>query len=228
MGTTNKKRDYYLGDQLLPKTEEEKDLGVIITDNCKPTQQCSKAAAKAMSSLGLIRRSFKYIDQDSFSVLYRAYIRPHLEYCVQAWNLYMKGDIKALEKVQRRATKLVKNIRNRPYEERLRILKLYPLEARRMRGDLIEAFKILQGLENIKPEEFFTLSHNTGTRGHNLKLFKKRLSKGLELRKHFFSQRIVDKWNKLPLSVVSAETTNQFKNRLDKHWTKNGYGTLKG
>ena len=51
MGTTNKKRDYYLGDQLLPKTEEEKDLGVIITDNCKPTQQCSKVAAKALRAV---------------------------------------------------------------------------------------------------------------------------------------------------------------------------------
>ena len=68
-----KKRGYYLGDQLIPKTEEEKDLGVIIIDNCKPTQQCSKAAAKATSSLGLIRKSFKYIDQDSFSVLYHVY-----------------------------------------------------------------------------------------------------------------------------------------------------------
>ena len=133
-----------------------------------------------------------------------------------------------MEKVQRRATKLVRNIRRKPYEERLKILKLYPLEARRMRGDLIEAFKLLKGLESIKPEEFFTLSHNTGTRGHNLNIFKKRLSKGLELRKNFFSQRIVDKWNKIPLSVVSADTTNQFKNRLDKHWTKYGYGALKG
>ena len=72
------------------------------------------------------------------------------------------------------------------------------------------------------------IHYNIKISSNKLELFKKRLSKGLELRKHFFSQRIVDKWNKLPLSVVNAETTNQFKNRLDKHWTKNGYGTLKG
>ena len=119
----------------------------------------SKPAAKAMSSLGIIKRSFKYIDNNSFSILYKAYIRPHLEYCVQAWNPYQIGDIKTLEKVQRRATKLVKSLRYKPYDERLKILKLYPLEVRRTRGDLIEVFKIINGLEDINPKEFITMSH---------------------------------------------------------------------
>ena len=228
MGPSNRKTDYHLGDQIIPKTDEEKDLGVILTSSGKPSMQCSKAAAKAMSSLGIIRRSFKYIDNNSFSILYKAYIRPHLEYCVQAWNPYQIGDIKTLERVQRRATKLVKSLRRKPYEERLKSLKLYPLEVRRRRGDLIEVFKILNGMEDINPEELFTYSHNTGTRGHNFKLFKKQLTKGLELRKHFFSQRVVDEWNKLPPSVVNAKSTNQFKNQIDKFWTKYGYGDLKG
>ena len=111
----------------------------------------------------------------------------------------------------------------------MKALKLYPSEVRRKRGDLIETFKILNKLEDINHEKFFTMSsHNTGTRGHNLKVFKKRLTKGLEIRKHFFSQRVVSEWNMLPPTVVNAQTTNQFKNRLEKHWSLNGYGSLKG
>ncbi|XP_072023445.1 uncharacterized protein [Amphiura filiformis] len=103
--------------------------------------------------------------------------------------------------MQRRATKLVPSLREKPYQERLEEFNLYPLEVRRLRGDLIEVFKILNGLEDIRPEELFTKLHNTDTRGHNFKLFKKQLHKGLNLRKFFFSQRVVDTWNKLPKEI---------------------------
>ena len=105
-----------------------------------------------MQSLRIIKRTFDqlhYIDKDGFAVLYRAYIRPHLEYCVQAWCPYLQKDIKSLEKVQRRATKLVPSLREMSYEERLKELNLYPLEVRRARGDLIKTFKILNGFEDI-------------------------------------------------------------------------------
>ncbi|XP_072040383.1 uncharacterized protein [Amphiura filiformis] len=75
--------------------------------------------------------------------------------CVQAWSPYQVNDIKEIEKIQRRATKLVPSLREKPYQERLQELHLYPLEVRRLRGDLIEVFKILNGLEDIKPEELY-------------------------------------------------------------------------
>ena len=108
--------------------------------------------------------SINYIDKDGFAVLYRAYIRPHLEYCVQAWCPYLQKDIKSLEKVQRRATKLVPSLRERSYEERLKELNLYPLEVRRARGDVIKTFKILNGFEDIdamvlKTEMLVSCSH---------------------------------------------------------------------
>ena len=94
-------------------------------------------------------------------------IRPKLEYCVQAWRPYLK-DIDLLKKVQKRATRLMIKDRSLSYEERLRRLGLTSLETRRLRGDLIEVFKILKGFDNIKYTQFFTMP-DTGLRGHKLK-----------------------------------------------------------
>ena len=129
---------------------------------------------------------------------------------MQAWCPYLQKDIKSLEKVQRRATKSVPSLRERSYEERLKELNLYPLEVRRARGDVIETFKILNGFEDMDASELFTLS-DAITRVHMKKIYKKRLMKGLNLRKFFFSQRVVDNWNNLPEYVISAKTVNQFK-----------------
>ena len=73
----------------------------------KWSKQCNTAANKAMSVLGMIKRSFSHISIESFKILYNTYVRPHLEYCVQIWNPYLKKDIECIEKIQRRATKLV-------------------------------------------------------------------------------------------------------------------------
>ena len=97
-----------------------------------------------MQALGLIRRSFKYLTTESLTMLYKVYVRPHLEYCVQSWSPYFAKDIDMLERVQHRATKLVESIASLPYETRLKELNLPSLYCRRERGDLIETFKILK------------------------------------------------------------------------------------
>ena len=105
------------------------------------------------------------------------------------------------------------------YEERLRRLGLTTLQQRRLRGDLIETYKIITGKENVDPTFFFTLhSGNYNTRGHPYKLEIKRSR--LELRRNFYSQRfhLFHHWNSLPEHVVMADTVNTFKNRLDKEW----------
>ena len=130
-----------------------------------------------------------------------------------------KKDIECLEKVQRRATKLVRELRHLPYCDRLDKLWITTLEKRRMRGDLIETYKILTGKECIESHKFFTLHEgNYDLRGHQYKLYKDRSR--LDLRKFYFSQRVVDSWNKLPCHIVEAETVNCFKRRLDncKSW----------
>ena len=198
------------------KVTEEKDLGVYVTENGKPSKQCVEAARKASYALRTVKRTFSTFDIDSFSHLYKSYVRSQMEYCVQAWNPYLKKDIEILEKIQKRATQLVPGLRNLPYLERLRALNLSTLEERRERGDLIETFKILTGKENVPRDKFFSLNQNI-TRGNSMKLYKPRLNKSVLQRVNFFSIRIINAWNRLPDHVISAQTTNVFKNRLDKY-----------
>ena len=148
----------------LAEVEEEKDLGIYITNDLKVAKQCKEAAKKAMNVLRTVKRHFPRIDEPTFLILYKAYVRPHLEYCVQARSPYFKKDIECLEQVQRRATKLIKGFKNLSYENRLKRLKLTTLEKRRLRGDPIETFKIITGKEKVDKHEFFEISNNS----HNL------------------------------------------------------------
>ena len=145
--------------------------------------------------------------------LYCTYVRPHLEFCIQAWAPHYEKDIQTLEKVQRRATKIVKGLAHLSYEDRLKSLSLYSLVRRRIRGDLIEVFKILNHLENIDEKIFFTRSSTNNLRGHTCKLFKS-FSKKL-CRRTFFSQRVINYWNDLPQHVVDSHSLVMFKRRLD-------------
>ena len=131
--------------------------------------------------------------------LYKAIVRPHLEYCIQAWRPYRKKDIDTLERIQRRATKMIPELRDLSYEERLKECGLTTLETRRLRGDQIEVFKILNGYENIDRNMFFSLKKDSRTRGHEVKLVKDQCR--LDIRKHSFSQRTINEWNKLSTDV---------------------------
>ena len=140
---------------------------------------------------------------------------PKLEYCIQAWNPSLIKDIELLEQVQYRATKLIPEISHLPYHDRLKYLNLTTLELRRHRGDLIETFKILKGLEGIPSSCLFELNTSV-TRGNSLKLNKPRSR--LNIRYNNFSQRVINAWNRLPEQVISSTTLNGFKNYLDRHF----------
>ena len=127
--------------------------------------------------------------------------------------------------MQRRATKLVPELRDMSCKERLDALGLYTLETRRLRCDLIETYKIMHGLEKVDVDKFFKLADKDNTRGHTLKIFKPRMVKGLRCRQEFFSQRVIESWNKLPDQVVNAVSINSFKSELENYWKR--YGVLK-
>ena len=161
-----------------------------------------------------------YRDKDTFLKLYCVYVRPHLEYAIQAWCPYTQEDKNILEKVQKRALAMVSNMNGKTYEERLAEVGMTTLETRRLRGDLIQMYRIMSGKDDVLPSTWFQTM--TDSRGDGPGT---RQSKGLynvlptasrtQIRKNFFSQRVVEPWNNLPDSVKAAESVNIFKNRLD-------------
>ena len=104
----------------------------------------------------MIRRNITYKEKGLIVPLYKAIARPHLEYCIQAWKLYLRKDIDMLEKVQRRTTKLITGLRDLSYDDTLKECGLTTLETRILRGEQIVVFMILNGHENIDPNIFFS------------------------------------------------------------------------
>ena len=220
-GHGNEDAQYTMGDTVLNTTVKEKDLGLTISADMKVSEQCAIAAAKGNQILGLIRRNIVHKEKELIIPLYKTIVRPHLEYCIQAWRPYRKKDIDILERVQRRATKMIQKLRNISYEMRLKECGLTTLETRRLRGDQIEVFKILNGYENIDRNIFFSVKEERRTRGHGVTLAKKQCR--LDIRKFSFSQRTVNEWNRLSADCVSASSVNMFKNKIDMYLRRAGY-----
>ena len=214
---------YRMGDSLLENTTAEKDIGVTVQDTLKPSLHCAKAAAKANSVLGQISRAVLYRDSNTFVRLYLVYVRPVLEYCIQAVGPYHEADKLCLEKVQMRAVRMVSNIKKGTYEEKLKALNLTTLEERRWRGDMIQTWRILSGKDMVEANIWFDMEADrpregaTRTRnalGHHA--IRPREYKYRE-RGEFFTNRVVRSYNQLPNTVKQATTINEFMNTLDDY-----------
>ena len=201
----------------LEVTKVERDLGVLISDDLKVRAQVEKAAASANYMLSRLRKAFRSRSLVLWRTLYLCYVRPHLEFAVQSWSPHRKGDINLLEQVQRRATNIITALKHQPYEQRLQRLRLTTLQDRRLRGDLIEQFKIIHN--NIDDVCFFVPQNlSTGhsaynLRGHNCKL-ERQYVRGCEERYYFFTNRIVTPWNALTQHAIDAPSVNAFKDRI--------------
>lgn len=215
LGRNNSENSYEIKGNKLNSSKLERDLGVLIDKNMKFSEQCNKTVNNANATLGFIKRSIVCKNKDIILRLYKALVRPKLDYCVQAWRPYLKKDIEKLEKVQHRATKLIDECKNLSYTKRLKYTGLTTLEQRRDRGDYLEVYKFIKGVNKLDYKKFFSIAIGSRTRGHKYKLDKNRSR--LDLRKYFFSQRIVNGWNALPEEIVDALSVNTFKIKYDKY-----------
>ena len=204
----------------------EKDLGIHITPDLRWKTHIEKIVAKANKILGMLVKTFSNRDVDIWKKFYVSLVRPHLEFASTVWSPHLLGDIDMLEKVQERATKIPFELRGLSYEERLKVWGITSLRDRRIRGDLIQMYKIRNALEDIN---WFTgpkLAPVTQTRSASRndtrlvrEIFPTRMqndfSHSVTVRHEFYLNRVVGHWNNLVSSQISAPSLNSFKARID-------------
>ena len=212
-GSNNPRQVYTMEGQALLVTEEEVDVGITTSRNLKPAAQCQKAARTAMAVLGQIARAFHYRDRHVFVRLYCQYVRPHLEFAGPAWSPWQEGDKECLKRVQRKAVAMVSGLAARDYDDRLRELGLLTLEERRHQMDMAQVYKMLTGKDKVNRERLFTMANTHGrhTRTADAPLSLRQGASRLEVRKNFFTQRVVADWNKIPGETKTLKSVQAFK-----------------
>lgn len=197
---------------------EEKDLGVTIDSELNFDGHIALKVKKANALVGIIRRTFSFLNCNLFRKLYTSFVRPHLEYAQVIWAPHLKKNINMVENVQIRATKLVDGLCDLDYRARLIKLNLPTLAHRRVRGAMIEMYKHFNNYDNETLSGSFQPRQRT-TRAHNHQLYEripKDGSRGIQTNSFYY--RYSRTWNNLPSEVVNSKGLNSFKNSLDKHW----------
>ena len=220
LGKNNPKNKYFIGHENerveLEETDLEKDLGIFIDPHLDFKKHIKTVVKKASYLNYKILKNFTYRDTNILVPLFKSLVRPILEYGNSVWTNGLKKYRNIVENVQRKFTKHIKGLHETPYEDRLNKIKLPSLEFRQLRGDMIQVFKIANNFyDPATTHSIFDFNKNTRLRGHSLKILKQRVNKTKFA--SFFSNRVVNNWNKLPAFIVNAKTINEFKNSFDEY-----------
>jgi len=209
LGRNNLMHQYRLRVDLLENSSVERDLGVLVDDKLTMSQQCALVAKNSNGILGCIKKSVASRSREVFLPLRSALVRPDLEFCIQFWAPQLKKDEELLERVQRRAMRMMRGLEDLSSEERLMELGLFSLKKRRLRGDLINTYKYLKGGCQEDEDRLFSV---VPSNGHE----PKRRKFQLNMRQNFFTLRVMEHRNRLPREVVESPSLEIFKTRLDK------------
>ncbi|MEW8547692.1 MAG: reverse transcriptase family protein, partial [Candidatus Thiodiazotropha sp.] len=204
----------------LPIEDEEKDLGVIFENSLKFNKQVMDVVNRTKRLTGMIKRTFRYMNKSLFLTVYKSLIRSIVDYAITIWYPTTKKNIQLVENIQRRATRIVPELRGLSYTQRIKALNLPTLLYRRQRYDLIQIYKIVHHIDDIEPTKLFSFNDNI-TRGHIFRIYKPSVKK--TLRKNVFPVRCIDAWNELPEEIVTSQSTLSFKSSLDKLWRDKRY-----
>jgi len=172
--------------------------------------------------LGQLTRAFHYRDRHVFLKLYLQYVRPHLEFCSPAWSPWLEGDKECLEKVQRRPIGMISGLTSKSYEEKLKELGILSLEERRHQLDMLQTFKILKGKDRVNPKSWFVMA-SEGDRVTRLSIDPLKIRQQnprLDIRRNFYSQRVVYAWNSVPKDIKNSVTVPSFKSAYRRHREK--------
>ena len=216
IGNTPYTGNYALNGIQLELLDNYRDLGIQIDSKLKFHIHTDTVVKKAYRVLGLIRKSFECKDYDVMVKLYKSLVRPIIEYNNVLWGPFYVSDNQKVERIQRKATRIIPSISQLSYRDRLRHLNLPSLQHRRRRGDLISLYQILKGAYDID-NQLFIPSTVTITRGHTKKFFKQHTNS--YTRSKFFSNRVINDWNSLPQFIVDSSSVNEFKMLLDRHYS---------
>jgi hypothetical protein len=190
-----------------------KDLGILVSSPLSFNDHMDLIIAKAYSRLGLINKVFKTKSLKTVPRLYKAFVRPILDYSSLIWNPYTIKYTTKIERVQRHMCRMIPTIRYLPYRQQLKCLGLHSLQLRRQRYQLISIFKFYKRLTNIDFYSLFKTASYKRTRGHKMTIIPNFAKNNYRL--HFFTNSSTDLWNKLTDEDIEAANLNQFKTRLE-------------
>jgi Reverse transcriptase (RNA-dependent DNA polymerase)/Endonuclease-reverse transcriptase len=222
VGKNNPQYVYTMNGVKLTVVEEEKDVGITIHRSLKPGRHCERVAATATGILHQLAKSFHYRDKQVFLRLYTQHVRPHLEFATPAWSPWLTADVQKIEKVQEKAVRMISGLKGKSYEEKCKELGIETLAKRRKVQDMAQTYKLMHGIDRVSRVELFSHVPEGRTRLAADPLNLRAGQTRTDVRKHFFTQRIISEWNSIPSNNKNSANVHAFKSTYRQYTSTDG------